>query len=793
MYMKNKQLILMMAAICSSIAAQQVTRQFHQTCYDIKDICMTDPETGWAVGAAHWDPEDKNIRTTILKTVSRGEEWFVQDADFYGDLWDVHFTDAVTGWAVGDSGTILHTSDGGTCWNRQNSTTDLNFKSVAFSDAQNGWAAANEMVHSNPFGDPDAWHGRIFHTSNGGQTWSEQPLPPDAGLIHCIYFINVQRGWALGVQNVNIDVFADTKGIMYYTDDGGNTWTEKYAPDIDFVFTDMDFVDENRGWAVGFAGNSGETGGSVFRTIDGGASWQRIQETETFWEVDFVDSLNGYAAGADYISAWGPPVLRSRDGGRSWVKIRMEEHQSQGIYGLAVFENEVIGLGDEGYMILSTDPWGETGMWYGEDLFTQSLINDLYEFEDVFFINEEKGWVVGRKSAGAEDWAQVILHTDNGGEAWTEQYVHTAEWMSNTLRLNAIQFVSETTGWAVGHSSLVGENQTTGVLFTNDGGLHWQQQAVEVADGQMVDLFFFDDRTGWVLTDANAFPGMSAQLLKTADGGDTWSLVNTEQEGIITIGYAIRTGTVLFQDENTGWILGAQCDLLWTADGGATWQKASLPLEYHNTHSMDFCDDENGIICGETVMRTANGGMLWTEEYLTDRTLTDVMFTSACNGWMVGEWGEIYKTGDKGVSWEPVIHSAGTEAIRAVHFPDPDNGWTAGRGGTILRIDNSGTPFRKVPDSHPAGYFLTQNYPNPFNAYTLICFSIPVPEEVALTIYNIRGEKVVSLEHDFKPAGSYNIEWDGRDQSGGSLTSGIYICELQTGGCRLSRKMFLIK
>jgi len=776
------------------LSAQTLTKQFQQTRYDFKDLCMVDVDTGWAVGLAHWDQGERQYRGTILKTVNSGSDWVVQYVDIMEDLYDVHFIDKNTGWAVGNSGTIVHTVNGGETWTVLDAETNLNFKSVSFTDSENGWAAANEPIHYDPFDDPDSWQGRVFHTSNGGEDWTEQTFPGDAGILHCIYFQDSQKGWAVGVRNDDTGFMMETSGAMYYTEDGGVHWSEKYAPGIHVVFTNIHFITEERGWAVGFAGSSGETGGTIFKTTDGGETWQRIAENYKLWQVEFVDSLKGYAVGMAYNSAWGPPVLRTLDGGDSWDTIRMEEHDGYtGLYALEVFEDTVIAVGDKGYITTSTDPWGDLGMFgQGEDLFTQRSINELYEFEDIYFISETNGWAVGRKSIGPDTWAQVIFNTTDGGETWTEQYSLATEWMSNCTRLNAVQFVTEDKGWAVGHSSDVGAGQTTGILYTDDGGQTWTQQAQGVSEGQIVDLFFLDDQKGWALTDATSYPGMSIQLLKTINGGTSWEMINTGQPGSITIGYAIRSGKIFFQDENKGWVLGAQCDLIKTMDGGETWSAVSLPEEYYNTFSIVFSDKEKGIICGETTFKTSNGGNSWIKQDIFDHNMTDVCFTDSVHGWMVGEYGDIYKSNNGGDSWEQVENTVVSAAMKAVSFPGTNIGWATGRGGTIVKI-NTGAMAVDNNTNVPSGFCLSQNYPNPFNLETTIVYSLNKPGHVKLTIYNIQGEKIVSLVDEFKQLGFNQIGWNGRDKRGNMVSSGIYIYRLSVAGKSISKKMFLLK
>jgi hypothetical protein len=85
------------------------------------------------------------------------------------------------------------------------------------------------------------------------------------------------------------------------------------------------------------------------------------------------------------------------------------------------------------------------------------------------------------------------------------------------------------------------------------------------------------------------------------------------------------------------------------------------------------------------------------------------------------------------------------------------------------------------------------NRPNPFNAYTEIEFSLPEAGHTALRIYNINGQLMRTLKNDYLPAGSHTVRWDGLDQTGGRVASGIYFCRLDYRGSVQARKMLLLK
>jgi photosystem II stability/assembly factor-like uncharacterized protein len=780
-------------AVSMALTAQPVTLQFRQTEYDIKNLQMIDSVYGFAVGEIHWDRDAMEYKSTILRTSSGGHTWLPQQTPATEDLWGVHFIDPDHGWVCGENGLLLYTVDGGSSWNRVDAGLNMDLKTVFFSDASTGWVAGNEVIHE-LFGEPDAWKSTVWHTPDGGSSWVKQVLPADAGLIHRLYFRNNMEGWALGVKNEQVEPFVETRCAAYHTEDAGETWIEKYSPDLPFIFTDMDFTDQDHGCLIGFATSSAENGGSIFMTSDGGENWQRTGEANVLWDVDFIDSLRGYAVGADYAAAWGPPVFRTMDGGLNWQKIRMEEHNSQGIYGLAVSEDQVIGLGDDGYMIRSVDPWGDYGEWNGEHLFNQILIDTLFQFEDVFFITPSKGWVVGQRSTGPQDWAQVIMHTDDGGKHWQEQYSFASDGLwSHTLRLNAVQFVNENRGWAVGYVEDVGLSQTSGILFTDDGGTTWSQQGEGITEGQLVDLYFIDDMTGWVLTDAASYPDGSAQLLKTTDAGDTWEMVNTGQDALITVGFAIRTGSLFFPDENTGWILGCRQNLLKTEDGGETWAKIPGPQRWINTFDIEFADNLHGTICGEdSVLFTTDGGMTWMNQTVTDRTLTALQFLDSVHGWMVGEYGLVYLTDDGGFTWKQVEHDATQAALKSVFFPAPETGWAVGRAGTIAQINPLIISAPAWPENAFHSFQLYHNQPNPLSDRTVIQFRIQEPANILLAVYDLQGRKVKVLAAGYRDQGRHHVIWDRTDDHGSFVSPGAYFYRLVTDEGSASRSMIVL-
>ena len=98
-----------------------------------------------------------------------------------------------------------------------------------------------------------------------------------------------------------------------------------------------------------------------------------------------------------------------------------------------------------------------------------------------------------------------------------------------------------------------------------------------------------------------------------------------------------------------------------------------------------------------------------------------------------------------------------------------------------------------VTKNKPAATVSLDCYPNPFNPQTTIGYTLPNADFTKLVIYNMAGQKIRTLISEQKSAGSHSILWDGRDDNGNQVSSGIYIYHLKSGEFVKSNKMMLMK
>jgi photosystem II stability/assembly factor-like uncharacterized protein len=257
--------------------------------------------------------------------------YLIQSSGTVFILNDLDFVDETSGWAVGGSGTIVHTTDGGGTWTTQNSDTPYVLNGVDFMDANNGWAVGNEQ----PWGDVR------MHTTDGGETWS-QDSPYFAMWLDGVTFVDVNHGWIIGNT-----AFGDFElGVIPHTTDGGQTWTIQWGPG--FLFG-VDFVDASNGWAAGGDWYYDQSNSVIEHTTDGEAWTTQTGGTPSvLYDVDFADLNTGWAVGEN------GTVVHTTDGGETWTaQTSGSEYRLLGVTFVDADHGWCVG--DSG-MILRYDP-----------------------------------------------------------------------------------------------------------------------------------------------------------------------------------------------------------------------------------------------------------------------------------------------------------------------------------------------------------------------------------------------------------------------------------------------------
>ncbi len=145
-----------------------------------------------------------------------------------------------------------------------------------------------------------------------------------------------------------------------------------------------------------------------------------------------------------------------------------------------------------------------------------------------------------------------------------------------------------------------------------------------------------------------------------------------------------------------------------------------------------------------------------------------------------------------------------SDPYRAATYNTPGYAWDLAISGNLLliadfygliRLNNQLPTGLEEEDESilPESVTLYQNFPNPFNVVTNISFVLDCRQNVCLEIFNILGQKVNTVVNSILPAGVYNYEWNGTDDSGTPMSSGVYLYNLKVEFHQLSKKMILMK
>lgn len=93
----------------------------------------------------------------------------------------------------------------------------------------------------------------------------------------------------------------------------------------------------------------------------------------------------------------------------------------------------------------------------------------------------------------------------------------------------------------------------------------------------------------------------------------------------------------------------------------------------------------------------------------------------------------------------------------------------------------------------PSDWNLSAAYPNPFNPSTTLEYTIPEAADVLINVYNVGGERVTTLVEGYQQTGQYSIQWDGKAESGNTVSNGMYFIKMMAGDFQQTRQVMFLK
>ena len=302
-------------------------------------------------------------------------QWIAQNSGTDQNLYDIEFLNDKTGWAVGDAGVVIKTTDGGDIW--------INVPNPSIQYGGLMWSIQpidSEVVYA------VAGYDFIMKTTNGGINWDVlSGRPGSITAFHSLYFMNRDTGWFLGTNKV------------FRTFDGGNTLDSFYAPW--FTNTDIYFKDINTGIFCGT--------GRMFKSTDGGENWFDTN-VPVGGSFPMFDKL-GVFGNSVWLGGGNPKIYKSTNLGDDWFI----SDSSLGAVSLEFLNDNTGFIGGGLNALYKTTNGGYN--FYRQKTDTTSLAF----ISSIAFVNELTGWyscAVGR-----------IYKTTNGGEWVTNIYSSVEE------------------------------------------------------------------------------------------------------------------------------------------------------------------------------------------------------------------------------------------------------------------------------------------------------------------------------------------------------------------------------
>lgn len=401
--------------------------------------------------------------------------------------------------------------------------------------------------------------------------------------------------------------------------------------------------------------------------------------------------------------------------------------------------------------------------------------------DDFFFINSRTGWVV--------DGNGYVCKTTDGGYSWSQKYIGGL--------LRCISFTDSLNGFIGIYDISLGG--TSPLYRTTNGGTTWTgiTNLPAPASKGFCGIQCVDANTIYAVGRIEGPP----RILKSTNAGNNWFYLN------IDTSLASRFVDVKFFSPDSGFVSGghgpynaSSAIILFTSNGGASWVKKFTGYNtktYQAIWKFSFVNRLTGYGSYNQesdslqFVKTTDGGNTWTT-YSKPGTQTffsqGIGFLNENTGW-IGGGTPTYFTTDGGNNWQSTSFG---DQLNRIRFYSDTLGYASGKGFYKYTAD----PNIKVVEeiSYVAADFkLYQNYPNPFNPSTIISYEVPKTSFVTIKIFDQSGKEVRTLLETAASAGLYQINWDGRSNTGADAPSGIYYCVFEAGDFKETRKMVLMR
>ena len=384
-----------------------------------------------------------------------------------------------------------------------------------------------------------------------------------------------------------------------------------------------------------------------------------------------------------------------------------------------------------------------------------------------------------------------IKRSDDGGETWSavngELIYHDIE----------IDPSNPDVIYALGYAY----NMVDYLLVSEDGGMTWKERAADDIGIYFVEVSPHPPYP--IYADLDSFA-------VSYDHGRTWSRIQADIP-------RWSTSLDFIEGEPSTVYIGAYKRGVWVSrDNWATWDSLGLGgYEYYTNssepeygpYSADILVSVNPLhpdiiyaaAVGYDLFKTINGGESWRvlSSGITGKWFSGLVLNkrNPLQLFVATVDSGLFVSANAGATWQRV--EGIPRKVAALAF-DRQNGklFASIFDDPCIYVINIDSLFTSVQDersTEPHNFRLNQNYPNPFNSETWIQYTVPSPGSIRLDIYDISGRTIRTLLHGRQSPGTHRVKWDGRDDSGRELSSGLYVYQMRAGGKSITRKLLLVR
>lgn len=648
---------------------------------------------------------------------------------------EIHFTDSLHGAIVGDSGTVLTTSDAGENWRERVFPSKQHIISIENISQDTMLVCTNE--------------GELYISPNKGEDWEMLVKLAETSLNSIAIFNNViivvgdsgkvfrNRNSILQWDTISTSTANDlhccslsgtssiavgNKGTIILSKDGGNSWDSVFS-DISFDLYTSVFVSDSSLLCMGSKGYQ------VLST-DRGTNWSKKQVNDTTFAATYYSIIGE----GDSLLAVGNEcaIFMSNDAAKTWSTISHMPFPYQGSgpnhFGNIYFFNNSGGYfcAGDGEIYKTID---NCITWH-----LSAIIQRYVDIQGMMMFNDTSGFVIGSVNG-------VNEYTYNGGRTWN---LPPNEAFFGYHTLYDLQFVSNNNGFVLADSIL---------FITSDGARSWQMKPLPTKYPWR--LSFIDTNYGFYCGSLHLGKDRIGSIHKTTNGGTTWQLVHTTDSMSY---YGLK-----MVDKQLGFACGEKGIIVKTTDGGENWVKQNS-FTTKRLLDINFINDTIGFAVGDgfVVLSTFDGGEHWVTEDFSSQFpgapsiygFASVQFSDSETVFICGAekaiyYKKIYSPATSSVETSNVIYNP---FLEIVSFPTP-------------ALENLTVSLRGL-------------------------FSIP-NEYVRLSLYDVMGRNVKTLFEGMLP--EYTVKHIDMNFKVNTIPSGVYYVHLESSSSACLTKIIISK